>query len=405
MKEDFIGKSFTTPKGGLLTVTEVTKGRFKGDHCRYILECSICSQDEELWPYGSIECYKRNLQKSRVPCGCSRNPKWGKWQHEIRIKRLALEIGYIFLGFKGNYQGNTTEIILCDATGNELIYRTIANFLANGLNIKNRCTKDKISGEKFLKRVRILNQKGYLVEGTQYRADGEDRLWVICPICREDDYSKIGGFPHEFSASYGNLKLGVIPCRCSKAYRWSREEREFLIKRMLCEKGAAFKGWIEDFTNNNSRFLFYCGKGHIRDISLRSFLRGNFCKDCSDKEVINGNGYYPERKHEQDSLYVIMFGEDYIKVGRSFNVDDRLRRFNSYMRSSGFNDKAIKILHILTGEHYKVYNEEQWIHEELRERGFEYNEPDGLWSTELFDTDSLQVINYLLGKSEVLSGF
>ena len=41
--------------------------------------------------------------------------------------------------------------------------------------------------------------------------------------------------------------------------------------------------------------------------------------------MTNGNGFYPERAEEQDFLYVLNFDDKFIKVGRSFDVDERIK--------------------------------------------------------------------------------
>ena len=53
--------------------------------------------------------------------------------------------------------------------------------------------------------------------------------------------------------------------------------------------------------------------------------RCNGCAKDKRKELGNGNGYYPERKDEQDFLYVLNFNNQFIKVGRSFDVDERMK--------------------------------------------------------------------------------
>ena len=67
--DDFVNSKFTTPKGGVLIVKD--DNGLKGNKKRYILECSVCSKDKKLWPYGSIYSSKSSILKGNIPCGCS----------------------------------------------------------------------------------------------------------------------------------------------------------------------------------------------------------------------------------------------------------------------------------------------------------------------------------------------
>lgn len=63
--------------------------------------------------------------------------------------------------------------------------------------------------------------------------------------------------------------------------------------------------------------------------------------------------------------------------------------------------KNIKILKVFTSNHQTIYDTEQWIHEELTDRGFYYNKRDGRWSIELFETDCLHALGYLLKDTDL----
>lgn len=98
-----------TPKGGILTVVSVD--RVVRSRPYYVFECSICSQDSELWPLGSIVACKYDLAK-HVPCGCSSRPAYSIPQIAIRADRKARSQGYVFHGWVSEYRNNTTKCIL-----------------------------------------------------------------------------------------------------------------------------------------------------------------------------------------------------------------------------------------------------------------------------------------------------
>lgn len=112
------------------------------------------------------------------------------------------------------------------------------------------------------------------------------------------------------------------------------------------------------------------------------------------------NGYYPERKDEKDHLYTINFNNEYIKVGRSFDIKSRIRGSKGLLKMSGMSLDQIVVLRILSSTHQKVYDEEQRIHKELTERGF-YHEKS-TWTVETFDTDAEDVIYKLLEGSNLV---
>ncbi|HBK7931419.1 TPA: hypothetical protein LNI27_003449 [Vibrio cholerae] len=127
-QKEFIGTQFPTPKGGTLTVVDVSHKQ--GNHAVFTLECSVCSLDKELWPHGSIKSLKGNLEKGQVSCGCSNIPKWTQSQYEILINRKCEEKGYIFQGFVGEWEGNLTYLRLYNSVnGNTWESTNISSFI------------------------------------------------------------------------------------------------------------------------------------------------------------------------------------------------------------------------------------------------------------------------------------
>lgn len=129
-------------------------------------------------------------------------------------------------------------------------------------------------------------------------------------------------------------------------------------------------------------------------------VRCRICHKIKQREDGVGYGYYPKRTQETDYLYIIHFKKGgYIKVGRSFDVEQRLKGNTGLLKASDHKRNEIEILSIYTGEHQNVYDTEQWLHEELRERGFYHEESE--WTVETFDMDSLSTINYLMNDADL----
>ena len=139
---------------------------------------------------------------------------------------------------------------------------------------------------------------------------------------------------------------------------------------------------------HKTRFEYICKIHGIQKVRYYSFVNGGTrCGGCW-KDTGNGNGYYPERKDEQDFLYVLNFNDKFIKVGRSFIVDKRI----DTLKSSS-NIKKIHKLRIFTATHQEIYDYEQELHNELRERNFQHYVA---WSTECFENDCQFILNKLL---------
>ena len=161
-------------------------------------------------------------------------------------------------------------------------------------------------------------------------------------------------------------------------------------------------GFPDGYKNNRSRFEYVCKTHGKQNVSYHNFVNGGRrCGGCV-KDLGNGNGYYPERKDEVDFLYVLDFDGKFIKVGRSFDVDERIK---SLRTASKVPKKNIHKLRIFTATHQEIYDYEQELHSELKERNLQHYVD---WSTECFENDCLYILNKLLdncGLEEVYSSY
>jgi hypothetical protein len=150
-------------------------------------------------------------------------------------------------------------------------------------------------------------------------------------------------------------------------------------------------GFVDEYTSaHNARFEYMCAKHRKQEVIYNSFVNtGRRCVQCA-KDLGNGNGYYQDRKDEQDFLYVLDFDSKFIKVGRSFDVGERIKSLRTLSKTP---IKKIHKLHVFTATHQEIYNLEQELHNELRERNFQHCVD---WSKECFENDSLFILNKLL---------
>lgn len=333
-QREFVGTTFPTDKGSVLTVTGLSHKQ--GSHAMFSLECSVCSKNTGLWPDGSITGVKSHLVNGAIPCGCAKNPQWKQSQYETLIHRKCLERGYNFQGFVGEWNGNKTYLRLYNLNnGNTWQSTTINSF---------------------------LNGRGCPLEGITSRIEQQHIL---------------------------------------------QTEREDQISDVFAVEGGSFIGWSDEYNGAFSKFNWICSEGHPCETSVNNFLNNGSrcmtCKKMKQREEGHIYGYYPARKYEQDNLYIIRFKKgNYIKVGRSFNVEQRLKGNTGLLKASKHKRDEIEILAMYTGTHKNVYETEQLLHEELAERGF-YHETS-TWTVETFDADCEDVLFRLLGESGLEEG-
>ncbi len=293
--------------------------------------CHKCKNDPELFPDGYFVSAKHSLVKGGKPCGCSKKPEWNQEQYLVLAGRAAKD-RFIVHGFNEEFHGQTTKLNL-------------------------ECLKD---GHKWTASISNIINHG---RG--------------CPRCK--------------------VKTLTDTTRLD-------EQDAFVKCRAICEmEGYEPIGFVDGYKNNKTRFEYKCLVHGIQNVSYDKFVNnGTRCKGCwkdRQKEIIrengNGNGYYPERKDERDFLYVLDFDSKFLKVGRSFDVDERIKDLRK-PKNSGI--KNIIKLRIFTATHQEIYDLEQELHSELRERNFQYHVK---WSKECFEKECLYLLNKLLDNCDL----
>lgn len=128
--EDFIGSTFEINQGIFLSVHSYAGRRGETKIILYNLTCSKCSLDEELFPTGSIISSKGDLWTGRLPCGCSKSPKWSQEQYRVLVNRECTLRGFKFCGWHGTFKGSATLLKLYNPrTEMSWCSATISNFL------------------------------------------------------------------------------------------------------------------------------------------------------------------------------------------------------------------------------------------------------------------------------------
>ncbi|CAL9961023.1 hypothetical protein VPHF99_0059 [Vibrio phage F99] len=382
----------------MLTVTGVSD---KGEvPAIFSVECSVCSKDQELWPFGSIKVTKDGLSRYHVPCGCSKAVQWNEKQLEVIVSRLCKTLGYTFKGFCGVFSGMKSKMILeNNCTGNVWNTTTVKNFL-NGSRDPKASGKHKwtVQEREYQIQERLLKLQGKFLkwEGI-YKGPLSKFSW----LCKEG---------HTCQTSVGSFLNAKVGCNvCSGSVRWSVKERVTQISELLSSVNGKFKGWLgsNNYENTQSVLKWECDQGHDCTTKVHDFVYGGVrCATCykeHHRKLGYGYGYFPHRSSEQDNLYIIRFKRDEtIKVGRAFDMDNRIHTSNGLLKSSNHKLEDIEILKTFTGTHQEVWDTEQWVHEELTERGFHAHWIT--WTQECFTEDSEELIYRLLDESGLVEG-
>ena len=419
-QREFIRTTFPTPKGGVLTVVGVDEVKLSGN-ARFILECSICNQDKELFPEMFLSL-KVDLTRGSIPCRCGKSTKWSESQYIIRVKGECEKRGYDFKGWSEDFKGQNTKLRLCNpATNNEWYTTSVNSFLGRGsgdpVEGKEKIREGTIKEDDF--HIEAFMKTGKFLKGTTFTRNKErvdSKGWynywdVVCPKCSNDIYVQKKLCSGVFNSPRGDLKKGYLPCRCSKTFRWTKEQRELQIKTTLEKEGLTWDSWFDievGYKNSSSKFKWICQEGHFCDTNVNHFLnQGNRCKTCHDLEH-GVYGYYKDRVQEKDFLYVYTFkGLPYIKVGRTFEPSRRLKENQKRVNKYYHNKKhKISTVRLYSSTHEIIYNLEQYLVNKDTSQLFKgtFDESlhmvleDGYGSSELLKKEGLEkVIDFLDG--------
>ena len=408
-QREFVGTTFNTEKCSVLTVTGVS-GKDRKGRAIFSVGCSVCSKDTELFSDSSTVSSKSHLLSGKVPCGCSRNPRWSQTQYIVRLERFCKYKNYTILFSESPIKENSYHTLFNPFTQN--IWKSTTN---NLINHQRGCKKESDMIKGYLKTKNTTLRVGYKIKTVKgntltvisVRGKGNKRLYeLFCDSCSLDKELWPEG---SIKSSKSNLLKGQIPCDCSKVPRYTKTQWTLRVGRECKKRNYIFKGWVGGF------------KGTYTKLDLYNSVTGNRWQSTSISNLLNhgrgdpevakqnqklsgyGYGYFPHRKEEQDNLYVIRFKKDQaIKVGRAFDVEKRIHLGKGLLKISDHQLQDIEILSIHTGTHQEVYDTEQWIHEELTERGFHASWIP--WTSECFTEDSEDMIYRLLDESGLVEG-
>lgn len=215
VEDDFIGKTFG--EDGQIIVLGWF-GEKSDSNKKYTVECSVCKEDSELFGDGRFLITKNKLILGRLPCGCSKSPKWTKEQNEVRLIRLCKESNFKFLGWYGEYIGVDSRILVSCPIHGTLEPKRLNDFLAGRRCIE--CRRDTVRQTLLTDNQAVVDlffstgafhpdtkfwRSDRLQPHSRYR-EGYKPYWnVIC-----------GGCGEQSETLYSTLKNGGASCGCFK---------------------------------------------------------------------------------------------------------------------------------------------------------------------------------------------
>lgn len=377
----YIGTKYKTPKGGILTVIGES-GRRRGKNIIWEVECSICSQDKELFPT-PFDGNKFQMDKGQRPCACSPY-QYTEDQNKIRLSRVGLIV--IAINDKKYYVEDIDNKVCYSGTVAQLMkgYK-FEPIIPLSLQVKPEKIESENSSNARFKKCkndfyRLTKEHGFKVIGKYISAHTPVEMtcklghttspqpsflkhkgWS-CGVCNLlQEKKKKETFDKAISLGYKIIKRGLrskigteqqssVQClTCNHEFKItasrliSKSNSNWHDKCPKCtnkkrkEKfinAATTSGFnvIGAFIDNNSRVKIKCSHGHEISVRPYQFTQRPNCNEC------NGGGYKTSR---HGYLYILRHeSESFYKVGIS-NIPEQ--RFEQLTRSTPFNFDIIGI--------------------------------------------------------------
>lgn len=142
-----------------------------------------------------------------------------------------------------------------------------------------------------------------------------------CPICSHDMFVSKGLCTGVFTIRTSDLKDGKRSCRCSSSYRYTKEQRLYMVKEKCKDMGIHLVDYVcpEKHNAKNFKLSLQCNKGHIWESTVDVLIHKNCgCPFCAG--------------HDQKYGYINLIKDRKTPVGLKFGItrdlDHRLKAQN-----------------------------------------------------------------------------
>lgn len=204
--------------GDLGQVTVVGwSGWYRDTHKYYVIYCTVCAKDPDLFGEGYFRVRYSNLSKSKssLPCGCLKH-NWSKEQYKIIVERRALTLGYSFVGFKEENPRSWSKIILNCGIHGDWDTTAINNFLYKSQKCP-FCVKEENSYN-----LRSSTQESYIEDFRNFGGYPEgSEFWRSerknTQNCMPFWYTRCSDCNEVTEAHQQQIKLGIVSCSCKSS--------------------------------------------------------------------------------------------------------------------------------------------------------------------------------------------
>lgn len=281
---------------------------------QYILKCSVCSKDPELYGEGYFKGFRSNMNKGALPCGCAEYKLWTEKQQRVRATRKANSLGYNFVDWASPYKDSKTKmVLLCCDHG---LWNTTK--LQAMITIGHGCPRcaAKVSSE------REMHSEELTIKEVQEKLKVSNYIFLGWA----EEYKgkktkcKIECFDHGIweSTSAANLvsgtsKLGCPQCVSDKirnTHVIDESIRVQQIQESATRKDLEFIGFVGQYLGDKTKLQLSCSKhGAWETATISNFLRGSSCPSC--------NG------HNQKQCYLNIIYSESLPIAIKFGVSQR----------------------------------------------------------------------------------
>jgi predicted GIY-YIG superfamily endonuclease len=312
------------------------------------------------------------------------------------LEQYCAKHGLVFKGFCEEWRGVKTKVsVECTKHGHTWNNTSTYNLL-KGVRCPLCLSEERstsLTQSTALLSNKFMGTGSYPVGTKFFRGSKVNEWYYLCPKCASDKYSLAGLCDGIFRTSNQRLNAGVLSCRCSNTFRWTKAQREFRILSDLKDTKYSFVKWADASFGPTSKILLCCDDHGEFDILLQGFLSGQRCSRCAH------GGY--KRGSTQGFVYVLLIEGrtgTFCGFGITNNIERRLQQHQLELAKHGY---FIVKSSILTTDGQTAFNIEKQIKEKFNTIGVDVK---GFKSESIPASEYDNLINFLIEKGNYHEG-
>lgn len=240
----------------------------------YLVTCSVCSLDTELFPSPFWFMSKWYISKGVAPCGCSKGHNWSEHEATVLLNRAIKDkVNISFNGFvDGQYKGVESNVVMeCKEHG-----EWNSSKMSNMIRLNTGCPS--CAGNFPKDHVGLTIGTCTVLEYTRRPNGGNKSYNVFCSTCATDP--ELFG-DAIFESSIGNFMVGKVCCGCNPVRKWTDHEYKVLVSRAFKGHPFSLKGIIR-VNKKATQGVFTCELHGDWQNSLNNVINGSQkCPACS----------------------------------------------------------------------------------------------------------------------------